>query len=333
MKISVALCTYNGAAHLQQQLDSIAVQTRPPDELVVCDDASTDETRLILEQFAAKAEFDVKLFMNERNLGLLRNFELAIGKCSGDVIALSDHDDVWEPEKLERFEGVFLDEPQTGLVFSDAILTDDRLTPTGWKLWDMTFKQRDRKRFLKGKALEVLLEYNVVTGAAMAFRSKFCDAILPFPALTDFIHDGWISLVIATRSGIRFIDKPLLLYRQHSGQQLGAGLSKWSMPIKERHSAYVNNRILALERLDQIEEVFREKNLLSESEVTQGQFHALIDDRKKHAAGSIEHYKTRAALPDARIRRIPTVISEIANGRYRKFSQGLGSAAMDLFSK
>ncbi|NOT48749.1 MAG: glycosyltransferase family 2 protein [Acidobacteria bacterium] len=333
MKISVALCTYNGAAYLQEQLDSIAAQTRPPDELVACDDASSDETRLILERFSASAAFDVQLFFNYKNIGLLKNFEQAIGKCSGEIIALSDQDDVWQPEKLSRFEHIFLDDPDTGLVFSNAIVTDEQLKSTGWKLWDMTFKRRDRKRFAEGKTLEVLLEYNVVTGAAMAFRSRFRDAVLPFAVLTDFIHDGWISLVIATRAKLRFIDEPLIKYRQHSHQQLGAGLSKWEMAIKERHGAYIENRLLALKRLDEIEQIFRGRNLLSGTDLSPDRLHVLIADRKNHIAGLIEHYKTRAALPDMRISRIPTVLSEIVNGRYHKFSQGFGSAAMDLFSK
>src|SRR5213080_381833 len=98
--LSVALCTYNGAAYLGEQLDSIVAQSRPPDELVVCDDGSTDETVEVLETFLAEAPFPVRLQRNEANLGFVKNFEQAISLCTGDFVALSDQDDVWMPGKL-----------------------------------------------------------------------------------------------------------------------------------------------------------------------------------------------------------------------------------------
>jgi len=100
--VSVALCTYNGAAYLGEQLDSIVAQSRPPDELVVCDDGSTDGTVGLLQAFVPEAPFPVRLYRNERNRGFAKNFERAISLCTGDFIALSDQDDVWKPEKLAR---------------------------------------------------------------------------------------------------------------------------------------------------------------------------------------------------------------------------------------
>ena len=78
MKLSVAMCTYNGARYLQEQLESIAAQTRLPDELVVCDDCSSDGTRAILEEFKARVTFPVRLYFNEQNLRVWKNFEKAI---------------------------------------------------------------------------------------------------------------------------------------------------------------------------------------------------------------------------------------------------------------
>jgi glycosyltransferase involved in cell wall biosynthesis len=103
-RISVALCTYNGERFLHQQLDSIAMQTRLPDELVVCDDRSTDRTLAIVREFAASAPYPVRVFENQANLGFAANFEGAIRRCDGDLIALSDQDDVWYPTRLERSE-------------------------------------------------------------------------------------------------------------------------------------------------------------------------------------------------------------------------------------
>src|SRR4051794_15860948 len=95
---SVAMCTYNGARFIGAQLASVAAQTRTPDELIVCDDRSTDETVAIVQKFADSAPFRVRLHVNEENLGSTKNFERAVSLCEGDLIALCDQDDVWLPE-------------------------------------------------------------------------------------------------------------------------------------------------------------------------------------------------------------------------------------------
>ena len=145
--ISIALCTYNGSRYLKEQLDSIAGQTRLPSELIIRDDRSTDDTVDIARRFAETAPFAVKVHVNSENVGSTKNFELAIEGCSGDIIALSDQDDIWLPQKLERLEAEFAADPGVGLVFSDAELTDEKLAPLGVRLWRETFKRRDQKEF------------------------------------------------------------------------------------------------------------------------------------------------------------------------------------------
>src|SRR5262245_47180770 len=129
MRLSIALCTYNGAVYLKEQLDSLAAQTRMPDELVISDDRSTDDTLRLIEEFAATAGFPVRLSVNESNLGIAKNVEKAISLCRGDVILLSDQDDVWHADKLETVEGIFEVKPQLSLVFSNAELVDETLKP------------------------------------------------------------------------------------------------------------------------------------------------------------------------------------------------------------
>src|SRR4051812_40446835 len=107
MKLGVALCTYNGERYLSEQLDSIFAQERLPDEVLVQDDGSSDRTLAILDAYAAKAPFTFKVVRNPQNLGFVRNFEHAIGRCSGDVIATSDQDDYWRPDKLKKIEHLF----------------------------------------------------------------------------------------------------------------------------------------------------------------------------------------------------------------------------------
>src|SRR6185436_8451912 len=135
MKISVAMCTYNGADFLPEQLESILAQSRMPDQIVVCDDGSTDETRALLQRFEKESRDVILLRVNKKNLGSVKNFEQAIHLCNGDVIGLSDQDDVWRPDKLQLIEQGFR-KSSIGLVFSDAGIVDENLKPLDRRMWN-----------------------------------------------------------------------------------------------------------------------------------------------------------------------------------------------------
>lgn len=224
-QLSIAMCTYNGENYLQEQLESIAGQTRLPDELVVCDDCSRDNTVKIIKKFANTVPFPVHIFVNDINLGSTKNFEKAISLCKGDIIALSDQDDVWHADKLMCIERVFLNSTEVGVVFTDAEVVDEQLNAIGYTLWQaINFNKKKQKKVLNGKALELLLKGNFVTGATMAFQSKYKDIILPIPddlLLRIWVHDGWISLLIAAVGSVTFLPIPLIKYRQHSNNQAG----------------------------------------------------------------------------------------------------------------
>lgn len=220
MNLSIALATYNGAVYLKQQLDSLAAQTRMPDELVISDDRSTDRTLEVIEEFAATAGFPVRLSVNESNLGTAKNFEKAISLCRGDVILLSDQDDVWHSDKLESIERIFEAKPQLSLVFSNAELVDETLRPFDETLFDWLHFDGQKQRLVKsGRALDVQLRENLVCGCTVAFRANLKELVLPIPAEGPLVHDGWIVLLIAAAGEIDFINRPLLKYRQHSAQQ------------------------------------------------------------------------------------------------------------------
>ncbi len=119
LALSLAMCTYNGELYLWEQL-----VTRLPDGLIVCGDGSTNVTLKILEDSQKESPFPVKVYRNEEDLGPTKNFEKAVGLRSGDVIILSDQDDVWLPEKLERIEKAFKEHPEAGYVFSDALVVN-----------------------------------------------------------------------------------------------------------------------------------------------------------------------------------------------------------------
>jgi glycosyltransferase involved in cell wall biosynthesis len=327
MKISVAMCTYDGERFLREQLASIAAQERAPDELVVCDDRSEDSTRAIVSEFAASSPFAVRLHVNERNLGSTKNFEHAIGLCQGEVIALSDQDDVWAASKLRRIEERFEAEPGAGLVFSDAEVVGEDLRPLGYRLWESVGFDRAHQRLVRGgRALDVLLPGWTVTGATLAFRSEFRGLVLEIPDDLALIHDGWIALMIASVAEVSFIEEPLVKYRQHSRQQIGARERK-----AEGDAGVVVEVREAMRRRnsygEMIETARRARRRLAERRDAYGSDEALakLDAR-------IKHLRARANLPGGRLGRARCVLRELLSRRYHHYSNGVYSAVKDLLA-
>jgi glycosyltransferase involved in cell wall biosynthesis len=228
MKISIALCTYNGEKFIRQQLESFLQQTLLPDELIVCDDSSTDGTCAILDDFQKKAPFPVKIHVNTPNLGARENFAKAINLCSGDLIFLSDQDDIWLPEKSAIYHAYFLEQPDCLLLFANAYLIDDQGMRNTHFLWDlMKFTPQIAEKWLDNeKALQSLMVgLSYVTGATAAFRSTLKERALPFPDLKTqgWWHDGWLAFMAAAMDGLCYIPEVLTEYRLHQNQQLGVG--------------------------------------------------------------------------------------------------------------
>jgi glycosyltransferase involved in cell wall biosynthesis len=118
--ISVAMCTYNGSKHIKEQLESIIYQTRKPDEIIICDDCSSDNTVEIAQNLLSVSTIKSTIIRNEINLGFRKNFEKAIGLCHGDIVFLSDQDDVWLPEKIEKVANIFDNDEEVIMAFHDA---------------------------------------------------------------------------------------------------------------------------------------------------------------------------------------------------------------------
>lgn len=202
MKISIALATYNGATYLQSQLDSYIAQERKPDEIVVCDDVSTDDTVAILEAFQKNAPFQVRVINNLSNLGYTKNFEKALSNCSGDLIFLSDQDDIWRPEKIRIVEEVFQNNLDKYLIIHDGDLVDKDLFSHGTT-----------------KLGQILAGYGTdnsfITGALTSIRRELIQYALPIP---DGIvgHDGWLHNIARLLGKRLVLSQTLQLIRRHS---------------------------------------------------------------------------------------------------------------------
>jgi len=318
IEISVAMGTYNGAAHLAEQLRSLAAQDRLPEELVVCDDASMDDTVAIVRDFAARAPFEVRLEINGRNLGSTLNFARAVSLCRGKIVFLADQDDVWLPQKVRRLCEVLSEDPGPGFAFSDAKRVDGECRLLGCNLWHtLPFPPADQRRFNAGAGFELLVRRNVVTGTTMAFRAEYREVLLPIPS--GWVHDGWIALLLAALAPARAVAEPLVLYRQHAGQQIGARpeslLDKYRRRKRQGPALYeatAENYAAALERLRTLGDRLPDRSVL---------------DALRH---KIDHWRTRARMRVDRLWRLPIVAGELLRGSYGLYSSGWKSAAEDL---
>jgi glycosyltransferase involved in cell wall biosynthesis len=221
MKISVALCTYNGESYISQQIDSVLNQQGiVPDEIVVCDDKSSDETLKILNNYKILHPNIFKIYSNEINLGSTKNFEKAILLCSGDYIFLSDQDDVWKINKIQQILSVFREHPDAEGVFSNADLIDEVSKPIkNLTIWESVF-------FFE-KELSKPLDFfniiskngNMVTGATLCIKSSIKSFIFPFT--DDILHDEKIAIQLALRKSLFYATENLISYRLHAKQQIG----------------------------------------------------------------------------------------------------------------
>jgi glycosyltransferase involved in cell wall biosynthesis len=314
--ISVAMCTYNGARYVREQLESIVRQTAAPDEVVICDDASTDRTAQIVETFLAHSAVRVRLIRNTGTLGCTGNFQRAIRLCRGDIIVLADQDDIWKPEKVARIAETFASNPGAGYAFSDADMVNEQGEHLGFSLWQtLGF---EAPHFIACRQLEMLLKRNLVTGAAMAFRSSLGRILLPIPAAWS--HDYWIALLGSIFGCGVPISERLFWYRRHFGQQLGCGHDTFAAKVRTSLAAepdYYTKAARIAELRQRAEACAWRVNCPPE--------HLRLLQEKQL------HLSRRALIRSARGGdRIARLVSEASTGRYQRFSFSWGSMIRDL---
>lgn len=204
MNISVALTSYNGEKYIEEQLLSILLQLKENDEIIISDDGSDDNTIEIIKK-NMKADKRIKLYQNSR-LGVVKNFEFAISHCNNEIIFLSDQDDIWMDNKVNKVLKVFQNND------ADVVLHNS-----------MTFSNNDK--YLTG-ILITNLKHGVFQniykscywGCCMAFRKDHTERILPFP---DSIkaHDQWIGLIAEDNNRSFFLEENLVYHRKHDNNK------------------------------------------------------------------------------------------------------------------
>ena len=227
--ISVCIATYNGEKYIREQLDSILTQLGPEDELVISDDGSKDNTLKIVESYNDKR---IIVLHNKGKHGFTHNFENAIKNAKGDIIFLSDQDDVWPESKVESFLEVI----KPGyLVISDAWVCSGTLEKRFRLSKVRCFKSTYWQNLYKGMFL----------GSTMAFTKDSLDYFLPIPNVLG--HDMWFALLSALKNKLIYLDKPLLLYRRHDATVTPSG-GKSENSLLYRISYRLNFLIYTLKR-------------------------------------------------------------------------------------
>lgn len=201
--VSIALASFNGSDYLKEQLESFLTQSQLPDEVVICDDGSTDDTIKIILDFQDRAPFNVRLCQNTQNLGHVQNFSKALSCCSGDIIFLSDQDDKWWPEKISTLTRELQANPMCWMIIHDGEIADAQLSSTGMSKMSQ----------VHGGYGEV---HTISTGALSVLRRDLLQYAIPIPKNVT-AHDSWLHAVASLMPRRRIVFKKKLQYiRRHA---------------------------------------------------------------------------------------------------------------------
>jgi glycosyltransferase involved in cell wall biosynthesis len=210
LPISVILTTFNGARYLKKQINSILTQTVLPEEVIICDDNSTDDTAFILNGYAGNGL--INFHVNSKQIGVVENFKKAAKLAKqGNWIVFADQDDIWIPGKLEKLRKemqLIDDTTKPALIYSDLTIINDNDEVIFESFWE---KQKIRPEKIN---LSTLLYGNVVTGCTMIVNSAMVVEFLKMDS-HNFLHDEWLALIAYSFGEAKFLREKLVLYRQH----------------------------------------------------------------------------------------------------------------------
>ncbi|NNU98275.1 glycosyltransferase family 2 protein [Geobacillus sp. DSP4a] len=219
--VSILLATYNPKIeYLRKQLESINKQDYPNIELIICDDFSKEEIYHSIIQLVEETVTRVpyKIIRNKKNLGSNKTFELLTKIGSGDFYAYCDQDDIWEEHKISSLVRKIKSE-EALICYSDlsVINENDIIISKSFK----RFSKRIQHVFGE-KKYGYFLRRNSISGCAMLIRSDVAKESLPFPEYKYYVHDHWLTLFASCKGKIAYIEEPLVRYRIHSNNQIGA---------------------------------------------------------------------------------------------------------------
>ncbi len=315
-KISVVVCTYNGEEFIEEQLSSILNQSRQPDEIIIGDDGSSDQTLVIVRKLLEQSAIPYKVIENKSSLGVTKNFENGMAHCSGDLIFTADQDDYWALNKVAIIEERMMQYPQCLLVFTNAAIVDHHRDSLGYTAWDQfLFNQR----MLESQSYyEILLNRCIVTGATMAIRRELFEKSMPFPA--NWLHDGWLALNASIDGRMQAIDEELIDYRQHLSNVVGAKQTTFSKRVSKFFSA---SNMLRATREQEYQRYSAALERFSEQGISQ--------DDQELMTKCVHYWQEMVQLNSAHfLKRIKIIFNHFFKGNYVRFNRGNKSFLKDL---
>lgn len=314
------MCTRNGMPYVAAQVASILAQSYPPSQLVLSDDASSDATVSVVRELVGKSGIELVVLENAAPLGVTKNFEQAMLACTSDLIALSDQDDVWTEHRLATAVAEFEARPELLLLHSDARLVDSEGAPLGYSLFEgIGLSASELAEIRAGEELATLLRRNVVTGATSMVRRSLVERAVPFPK--PWVHDEWLAVIGATLGETDVVAEPLIDYRQHGANQIGAR----KLSSADKLTALRQGRAARSEYLVERAQALLER-LVSLGSVVPESVVALVERK-------VAHERRRRDLPALRIARLPGVLREVRTGEYSVFGRAGYDILRDLLQR
>lgn len=312
MKVSVVMCTYNGASYVEEQIKSIVHQTRRVDEIIVSDDNSDDETLEIVKPILLASRIDYKIIKNIPGKGVSENFFSAMKQATGDYVFTADQDDIWKEEKVEIFLNR-IEKTKKLLYFSDGELVDANAELLGVSLWSTL--NIDYQMMVTHKIEDILLNRCVVTGSAMAVSKRLIDMVSYIPE--SWLHDGWFSIIAAYNHSIEPINSCTYYYRQHGNNVVGAK----KLTLSGRINSWVRN-------------ISKQTQLRKQRYNRYSAVKELIgDDENEMVENCVNFWEALTRITSSNKQTaIAIIVKNFVNGNYGKYYTGIRGATRDIIS-
>lgn len=240
-KIDILLATYNGEKYIREQIDSILNQTYKNIKLIISDDCSSDNTVNILKEYKQKDD-RIEVYEQQQNLGVVKNIEFLLKQVKNNYYMLSDQDDIWLPEKVEKSFKRLIEE-KSDLVFGDLEVVDKNLNTMYASFGDFMLLNRKINKYINTDKLNYL--YNCVTGCTILAKKETLAQIIPLPNNSKYlIHDHWIGLMVSIYGKVAYIPEKYIKYRQHGNNQVGTEkISHGFKKIEQVRELFINVKL------------------------------------------------------------------------------------------
>lgn len=251
--ISVAMTTYNGEKYIKQQIESILSQSTAIDELIICDDISTDRTAEVIN---AIGDNRIRFIVNEKNLGFIENFHKAISHTNGDYIFLADQDDIWEPNKVERILETMKETNATAICTNYKLIDENGDSLGDKKNYNIPSFVITASEYIHKITFPMLAYDNLVQGCTYCFTKEIKELFLKVNN-KSVAHDYQIMLIAANLGGAYFLNEELVQYRLHSSNTIGFSKGNSKIELKDKKA---RKKPLMVQLIDDIDSVTPIKN-------------------------------------------------------------------------